>query len=57
MGIKPSTQLCQGVFTVEVSEGSEIEKSDFISDAGQEGSNYLLQEEWLSDVCGVPRRR
>lgn len=49
MGIKPSTQMC-GVFSIDGHETSESSDSD-----GR--SSYELRDQWLNQVCGVPRRR
>ena len=55
MGIRPSSQYC-GVFDIRVSETSEeASQSDVITE--QQGAQFLLQTEWLSDVCGIPKRR
>ena len=71
MGIGPSTSSC-AFLSVEVSDGSDAGREisavspsgvtptimgDEDDDDTQDDPPFVLQEQWLTDVCGVPRRR
>lgn len=52
LGLRPSTPGGLGT-RVGVEDDSDSEGD--IKE--EEGSRFILQEEWLADVCGVSRRR
>ena len=53
MGIRPSAPSIRVTEEEDGGEGSS--GSDLIQE--EEGARYILNEEWLADVCGVSRRR